>query len=108
MLHTDGNARAKHLREAHGATWAPPGGWRDCIDIEANIGPPSGEPRKKTGAAAGAEAPARGSCRLLAMHPQIVEAGERLTRRYVTSGSHYLAMRTGQQYAREPNETMEC
>jgi hypothetical protein len=42
------------------------------------------------------------------MHPQIVEAGERLTRRYVANGSHYLAEGTGQQYAREPNETMEC
>jgi hypothetical protein len=42
------------------------------------------------------------------MHPQIVEAGERLTRRYVASGPHYLAMRMGQQHAREPNETMEC
>jgi hypothetical protein len=42
------------------------------------------------------------------MHPQIVEAGERLTRRYVASGPHYLAMPMGQQHAREPNETMEC
>jgi hypothetical protein len=42
------------------------------------------------------------------MHPQIVEAGERLTRRYVASGPHYLAMRMGQQHAREPNETMKC
>jgi hypothetical protein len=42
------------------------------------------------------------------MQPQIVEAGERLTRRYVASGPHYLAMRMGQQHAREPNETMKC
>jgi len=42
------------------------------------------------------------------MHPQIIEAGERLTRRYVAGGPHYLTMRMGQQHAREPNETMEC
>ena len=42
------------------------------------------------------------------MQPQIVEAGERLTRRYVASGPHYLTMRMGQQHSREPNETMEC
>jgi hypothetical protein len=42
------------------------------------------------------------------MHPQIGEADERLTRRYVASGPHHLAMRMGQQHAREPNETMEC
>jgi len=42
------------------------------------------------------------------MHPQIVKAGAQLTRRYVASGPHYLAMPMGQQHAREPNETMEC
>ena len=39
MLRIDDKARAKQLREAQGATWAPAedGGWRDCIDIDANI-----------------------------------------------------------------------
>ena len=50
MLHIDDKARAKQLREAHGATSAPVGGgWRDCIDIEVNIGPPSGEAVRKAG-----------------------------------------------------------
>jgi hypothetical protein len=44
------SARAKQLREAHGATWAPARVWRDCIDIEANIGPASGELVRKAGA----------------------------------------------------------
>jgi hypothetical protein len=45
MLRIDDKARAKQLREAQGATWAPAedGGWRDCIEIEVNIRPPSGE-----------------------------------------------------------------
>jgi hypothetical protein len=48
MVHIDNDARVKQLREthdaeAHDATWAPAGGgWPDCIEIEVNIGPPSG------------------------------------------------------------------
>jgi hypothetical protein len=51
MLHIDDNARAKQLREAHAAMRASEGGgWRDCIEIEVNIGPPSGEAVRKAGA----------------------------------------------------------
>jgi hypothetical protein len=50
MLHIDDNARAKQLREAHGATRRRREGWRDCIEIEVNIGPPSGEAVRKAGA----------------------------------------------------------
>jgi hypothetical protein len=52
MLRIDDKARAKQLREAQGATWAPAGdgGWRDCIEIEVNIGPPSGDAVRKAGA----------------------------------------------------------
>jgi len=51
MLHIDDKARAKPLREAHSATLASAdGGWRDCFEIEVNIGPPSGEAVRKAGA----------------------------------------------------------
>jgi hypothetical protein len=51
MLHIDNGACAKQLREAHDATWAPAGGGcRDCIEIEVNIRPPSGEAVRKVGA----------------------------------------------------------
>ena len=51
MLHIDDKARARPLREAHGATLASAdGGWRDCFEIEVNIGPPSGEAVRKAGA----------------------------------------------------------
>jgi hypothetical protein len=51
MLHIEDKARAEQLREALSATWAPAGGgWRDCIEIEVNIGRPSGEAVRKAGA----------------------------------------------------------
>jgi hypothetical protein len=44
MLHIDDNARAKQLREAHGAMWAPAGGFSVKPVRKAGAGR-----RKKTG-----------------------------------------------------------